>query len=121
MSIVRANVAFEHGGQQVSIGTPIDSTHYLYTMFPARFTSSSLATVPGSPVTFTQTYSTTGATVSTATAAAINVGALTLLSDAITAIGTIQTALNAAIADALELRKLVNSLIDGQQAAGIAL
>lgn len=72
--------------------------------------SSVLAVKPGSPLTFTQTGSTTLTTV----AADVNVGVLTLLTDAITAIGTLQTAVN-------DNRHLINALIDALQAAGIAL
>lgn len=69
-----------------------------------------VALVPGSPLTFTQTGSTTLTTV----AADVNVGVLTLLTDAITAIGVLQTAVN-------DNRHLINALIDALQAAGIAL
>lgn len=68
------------------------------------------ARIPATPTTFTQTNSTTLTTVT----ADVNVGVLTLLTDAITAIGTLQTATN-------DNRHLINSLIDALQAAGIAL
>lgn len=68
------------------------------------------ARIPATPTTFTQTGSTTLTTV----AADVNVGVLTLLTDAITAIATLQTAVN-------DNRHLINALIDALQAAGIAL
>lgn len=50
-------------------------------------------------------------TVDTVTAADVNVGALTLLTDAITAIGTLQTAIN-------KDRHLINRLINIVRGAG---
>lgn len=74
-----------------------------------------------SGTTYTQTYSTTASTVPAVTAlAATNVGSLTLLTDAITAIGTLQTDLNAAKLEIISNRKLIGQLIDDLQAAGIS-
>lgn len=99
------------------------------------------AAIPPSPVAFTQTYSTTAATVPNATYAAPAVTAASVAtadgSDAATtqalanalkvAVNAViadnvaqNTALAALAADVLVLKKLINSLIDGQQAAGIA-
>lgn len=77
--------------------------------------------VVSSGTTYTQTYNTTTTTVPAVTAlAATNVGSLTLLSDAITAVGTLQTDLNAAKLEIISNRKLINKLIDDLQAAGIS-
>lgn len=74
-----------------------------------------------SGTTYTQTYNTTTTTVPAVTAlAATNVGALVLLTDAITAIGTLQTDLNAAKLEIISNRKLIGRLIDDLQAAGIS-
>lgn len=108
------------------------------------------AAIPGSPVTFTQTYSTTATTVPAATYAAPAVTAATVATASaadqsgsyveadVDSIATLanalkaetnkvitdntaqNTALAALAADVLVLKKLINSLIDGQQAAGIA-
>ena len=41
-----ANVSFEHSGVRIQAGQVIDSTHYLFTMFPSRFTAvNSVATL----------------------------------------------------------------------------
>lgn len=75
-----------------------------------------------SGTTYTQTYSTATATVPAVTAlAATDVGVLVLLTDAITAIGTLQTDLNAAKLEIISNRKLINRLIDDLQAAGVSL
>lgn len=66
--------------------------------------------VPATPVAFNQSANT--ATI-TATPAALNVGTLTLLSDVITAIATMQTAIN-------NNNKLLNAVIDVLQANGLA-
>lgn len=55
---------------------------------------------------------TANSTTTTTVRAAENVGALTLLTDAITAIGTLQTAINSD-------RQLINQIIDVLQAAGM--
>jgi hypothetical protein len=38
MADVIANVTFEHAGEQVRVGDIFDDSHFLYTMFPTRFT-----------------------------------------------------------------------------------
>lgn len=151
MAVVQANVSFEHGGIHIEQGQMVEDDHYLYGMFPDRFTTISLAVIPGSPTTFTQTYATTAATVPNATYAAPAVTAATVatanaadqtaiyVEADVDSIATLANALKTEVnklitdnaaqnsslaalaADVVELKKLINSLIDGQQAAGIAL
>lgn len=78
------------------------------------------AIVPGSPVAFTQTYATANTTVPAATAATVATADATDLATAITLANALKVAVNALIVDSLRNRQLINSLIDGQQAAGIA-
>ncbi len=79
---------------------------------------------PASPTAFTQTYATADTTVAAATVAAVATTAATQTvpfgygsqaqADAI------PVAINALTADVLQLRKLINKLIDIDQAAGLA-
>jgi hypothetical protein len=43
MALVAANVSFDHAGQQYKQGHMIDTAHYLYTLFPSRFSAVSLS------------------------------------------------------------------------------
>ena len=82
-----------------------------------------LATVPASPVAFTQTYSTTAVTVPAATATnapAGGTGATAGAYDTAANRDLLIASNNALVADVLALRKVVNSLIDILQAAGLA-
>lgn len=87
--------------------------------------SVALAIRPASPTTFTQTYSTTATTVAAATVAAVATTAATDTTPFGYASGAqadaIPVAINALTADVLVLRKLLNSVIDALQAAGISL
>jgi hypothetical protein len=75
-------------------------------------------------VTYTQTYATADTTIPTATAASVATTAATNSSPygyAQAQADAIVTNLNAVIADNLQNRKLLNSLIDTLQALGLAL
>lgn len=50
MALVVANVTFEHAGMQVLKGTVIDTTEYLYVMFPSRFTGVTDVTLGGTTI-----------------------------------------------------------------------
>lgn len=82
------------------------------------------ARIPDSQVAYTQTYSTADTTVAAATAVAVATTGAT----AVTPFGyttaaqanAIVTAVNALIADVLQVRKVLNSVIDQLQASGIS-
>ena len=110
---------------------------------PSKFVgeSASLVAVPGSPVTFTQTYSTTtdtqtaptaAALVLTATAIAAKTASLTLTDSDVASLAAMKvtndqlakdigTAINKNTADTLVLAKLVAQIIDVLQSAGLSL
>lgn len=52
---------------------------------------------------------------------ASDIGSPVLLADALTALATLQTAVNQLVADSLLNRKLLNAALDALQAAGISL
>lgn len=82
--------------------------------------SPSLHTTPGT--TYTQTYATADQTVAAATSVAVATTAATNSSPygfAQAQADAIVTNLNAVIADVLQLRKVVNSIIDDLQAQGV--
>ncbi len=58
MGLVEANVSFDHGGRQIKQGDVVDTTNYLYTLFPTRFT----AVAAGGTVTVIGTAGTTAGT-----------------------------------------------------------
>lgn len=76
--------------------------------------------VPAAPVAFTQTYATTDATVIAPTAATVATadGSDPATTQALA--NALKVAVNALVVDSLLNRKLINSIIDGQQGAGIA-
>lgn len=53
MALYEANVAFEHGGIQVPLGHIVDSDHYLFVLFPMRFTALASEVIDGSTATIT--------------------------------------------------------------------
>lgn len=67
MAFVAANVSFEHGGVQYKAGHVIDTGHYLYTMFPSRFSAvtltagnSATGSTPGTCVKKIEVFTTAG-------------------------------------------------------------
>lgn len=78
------------------------------------------AVVPTSPVAFTQTYATTATTVVAPTAATVATADGSDAGTTQTLANALKVAVNALVADSLLNRKLINSVIDGQQGGGIA-
>lgn len=64
MAIIEANVSFDHGGRQVKVGDLFDTTHYLYALFPSRFTAVTSGDVSAASV-YTGATATTASTLGT--------------------------------------------------------